>query len=41
MPRPVVKVTIFALLAAFIIWIIARVREEISNDPFDVETDYS
>lgn len=37
MPRPIVKVTVFALLAAFILWVIARVREEISSDPFDVE----
>jgi hypothetical protein len=37
MPRPVVKVTIFALLAAFILWVIARIREEIASDPFDVE----
>lgn len=37
MPRPVVKVTIFALLVTFILWIIARVREEMTTDPFDVE----
>ncbi|QPX71438.1 hypothetical protein SscP1EGY_40 [Streptomyces phage SscP1EGY] len=37
MPRPVVKVTFFALLVAFILWIIARVREEITTDPFDTE----
>lgn len=37
MPRPVVKVTIFALLAAFILWVVARVRDEFTSDPFDVE----
>jgi len=37
MPRPVVKVTIFAFLAAFILWVIARVREEMTPNPFDVE----
>lgn len=37
MPRPVVKVTIFAILAAFILWFIARVREEMTPNPFDVQ----
>lgn len=37
MPRPVVKVTFFTLLAALILWVIARVREEMTSDPFDVE----
>lgn len=32
MPRPIVKVTFFALIVAFILWIIARAREEITSD---------
>ena len=35
MARPVAKVAIFALLAAFILWVIARIREEMAPDPFE------
>lgn len=37
MPRRAIKFTFFAALVAFILWVIARVRDEIESDPFDVE----
>lgn len=37
MSRPIVKVTFFAALVAFILWIISRVREDLASDPFSVE----
>ena len=37
MANRVVKLTAFALLIAFIAWIVSRVRDELTSDPFDVE----